>query len=511
LHVLLGDAGVGTGQEFRTLLAAIDKQLGVGAAGEIVRALSLIAGGIPRDVLRRLLGPPPAEGVNMAASALSDAGWQAAVRQLQTQELLLRQDDREDDRIEAHPLVCEYFAQHWRQNAPDSWREGHRRLAEDYLQAANARPVDVQEAAPLLKAIRHAALVGYANYVNSAVQLFHQRLDRGELYFANHLGAPGDVLSSLSAFFEPGGWSLVSNVADGLKAYLLNSTGTMLRALGRLEDAIAVYSQALTVRIAEEDWKNASKNASNLSELALVLGRIEEALAHATASVALARRSDDIGQVIYCLTTLADAQHQAGMTREAQSNFEEAERIHVERIARRGHRMPVLYRIPGIRYAEFLLTKGDFGQIAARVEYLTSAGPDISDEETAYGILVVADALRLSQPVDALRFTDEALTRLRRAASEIYLPRAHLVRARARSRLGDHDPALVDVDRALVIARRNNANLFVIDAQIERSRIELDRGNRDVARAGLEAAKGAIEKLGYLRRMSDIADVETRL
>jgi tetratricopeptide (TPR) repeat protein len=288
----------------------------------------------------------------------------------------------------------------------------------------------------------------------------------------------------------------------------------MLRALGRFEDANALYSEALAVRTAEKNWQSASKNASNLAEATLVLGRIEEALASAKKSVDCARLCDDIGQVIYCLTTLADAQHQAGKTEEAQSSFDEAERIHIECIAGRGHPIPVLYRIPGIRYGEFLLTKGDFDRLIARSQYLAISGRDISDEETAYGEILIAEALAGANPahrVDALRITKDALTRLRKAASEIFLPRALLARARIYASLHDSDAALRDVDRTLAIARRNNANLFVIDAQIERSRIEVDRGNRDLGGNCLQETRELVEKFGYLRRLCDIADIEKRL
>src|SRR5690606_35400862 len=120
-------------------------------------------------------------------------------------------------------------------------------------------------------------------------------------------------------------------------------------------------------------------------DVSLALGRIEQALASSEEGVALARRCDDIGQVIYCLSTLADAQHQAGKAQEAEANFVSAEQLHREQIAARGHPMPVLYRLPGIRYGEFMLANDRLEEFKARAHFLACSGSDISDEETAYG------------------------------------------------------------------------------------------------------------------------------
>jgi tetratricopeptide (TPR) repeat protein len=292
-----------------------------------------------------------------------------------------------------------------------------------------------------------------------------------------------------------------------------------LRALGRFEDALSLYAEALAVRSREENWLLASKNASNLAEVELVLARLTEALQSAEDSRTFALRCNDIGQQIYALTTLAEVQHQAGKIEDAASNFEMAELLHIRHVAGRGHPMRVLYRLPGIRYGRYLLDRGEVTRVLDRAQFLATSGPDISNEETACGQILIADAVRLAHAAgavvndygDALRYVNDALVQLRSASSEVYLPYALLVRSRIHAALQDSKAALQDAERALVVARRNHAVLFVIDAQIEMSRIALGQGNLDGAAHWLEDAKAQVQAVGYERRTPDIVDIKARL
>jgi hypothetical protein len=105
------------------------------------------------------------------------------------------------------------------------------------------------------------------------------------------------------------------------------------------------------MRIAQEDWKNAAINASNLSELELTLGEVALAVGDAEQSVTYADRSGDADIRMIMRTTHADALHQAGRRAEAEARFREAEQMQAERQPD----YPLLYSLRGFQYCDLLL------------------------------------------------------------------------------------------------------------------------------------------------------------
>ena len=72
-------------------------------------------------------------------------------------------------------------------------------------------------------------------------------------------------------------------MTDEDKAVALNWAGFRLRALGRLRKAAEPMQAALENHIKQENWKEAAKDAGNLSELYLTLGDVPKAVEYATA------------------------------------------------------------------------------------------------------------------------------------------------------------------------------------------------------------------------------------
>jgi hypothetical protein len=84
---------------------------------------------------------------------------------------------------------------------------------------------------------------------------------------------------------------------------LLSVAAFILRALGRLTEALEPMRAGLEADIARKDWKNAAIAASNLSELELTLGEVEAAIRDAEAGVASADRSRNAFWRLYSRTT----------------------------------------------------------------------------------------------------------------------------------------------------------------------------------------------------------------
>jgi tetratricopeptide (TPR) repeat protein len=502
------------GSEADRLLAIVDERLGPGPARELLCGLSLFDTAVGPESLEPLWRAPAVEGLN--AHSREAAGFQQTVRSLRKQALVIEEDERRPEHVESHPIVRAYFARRMQDTTPDAWREANHRLFEHHAAQADQDPQTLADAEPALKATFYGARAGD---VDAALTLFHRRLTRQTHFWTNRLGAPGAVLSALSPFFQPGGWSPVSSLPQQAQAYLLNTAGTALRALGRFQDAADLYRAALASRKQEHNWQAASKNASNLAEVLLVIGHTELAHESARQSVELARQSGDPGQVIFCLTTLADVLHQMGDFPSAGTAFIEAEEIHRHQIAPRSPRLPpVLYRTPGLRLGEFLLSAGKPDVVLERHQVLTLGGSDIANEETAYGLALCAEAMHANHDgsdsgalVDALRTAERAVAMIREASSEIHLPRILLTRARIFRAIGDEEAARGDIDRALTVATRNAAALSAIDALSEKARLETSLGNRDRARLLVDDAKARIDRTGYRRFARSVEELQREL
>src|SRR5207237_8310419 len=92
----------------------------------------------------------------------------------------------------------------------------------------------------------------------------------------------------------------------------LAEAGFVLRALGRMVEAAQPVQASLGVLTLQEDWRNATQAAVNLSELYLTIGDLSQALSYAQKSVELADQSGDSFKRIFSITTLAAALYQAG-------------------------------------------------------------------------------------------------------------------------------------------------------------------------------------------------------
>ncbi|MCB1759777.1 MAG: TIR domain-containing protein [Gammaproteobacteria bacterium] len=485
----------------------------------IKQALSIVA--LPEepadaaqvDLLR--LGAVEA-GLNDVVGRLSDRQWFALTAELRRMQLLLPENPRYPALLAAHPLITAHFSEQLRQDAPQAWSAAQQRLFEYYAQQVQQTPQSLEQAIPALTAVYHGARSG--NF-NDALERFYVWIDQGERHRAAELNAPGSVLRALRPFFVAGGWSVKPGLSRDNKAYLLNTVGMLLRYLGRLDEATELFGHALEVRKSASSWQSASKNAGNMAELALVAGDLDAALDSARDAGDFAVLTANAGQMIYSLSTLGDTLHHRGELNEAATLFENAEQMHRQFL---GHRIPTLYRLPGIRYCDLLLTRGEISEVLRRVPILTLSGPDISAEEEALGLAVCAEAMRLDQGrsgiliaglgrFNAIGYADLALERLRATNSEIYLPKLLTVRARNYLAVHDLEAASLDIARALTVARRNQAGLFTIDAQLLRARLEIARGNADLAAKILQQVRSDIETSGYGRAATEIRVIERLL
>jgi tetratricopeptide (TPR) repeat protein len=331
-----------------------------------------------------------------------------------------------------------------------------------------------------------------------------------------------------------------------------------LRALGRLTEALELMRAGLEMRIRQEDWKQAAISASNLSELELTLGEVAGAVADAGESVIYADRNGDAFERMGTRTTHADALHQAGRRDEAEARFREAEQMQ----AQRQPAYPLPYSLQGFRYCDLLLsaverdagkTEGDRNKdeglalcrsvaerAAQTLKWATEAKLgllDIALDHLTLGRAALYAAIlesrsrqrEMVQPsppptsdesqrgfTSAATELDHAVSGLRRAGQQDYLPRGLLTRAWLRSltaaRTGP-ESAQSDLDEAWEIAERGPMPLFLTDIHLYRARLFFREAMYpwQSPQHDLAEARRLIFKHGYLRRKEELEDAEAAL
>jgi hypothetical protein len=463
--------------------------------------------------------------------------------------------------LDAHPLLREYFGQRVRETQPEAWRAAHRRLYEHLC--ATTKEGDeptVEDLQPLYQAVAHGCQAGLQQ--EACDKVYRDRIQRGrKFYSTKKLGAFGTDLGAVACFFETP-WSRVAPaLTQADQAWLLHEAAFRLRALGRLTEALEPMRAGLDAAVAQENWTEAARRASSLSELERTLGEVAAAVTDAERSVTYADRSGDAFERMGKRTTHADALHQSGHRAEAEAHFRAAEQMQAERRPQ----YPLLHSLPGFRYCDLLLAEAEReagkAQGEAKQEALLAkcyaaferAAQMLGwDERNNIAILDIAlDHLTLgraalyvavlearsrrgeaappppaSQPglASAVTEIDHAVSGLRRSGYQYYLPLGLLTRAWLRSLTGQAtgpDSAQSDLDEAWEIAERGPMPLFQADIHLHRARLFFREGeypwnpHPDGKPRGpeddLAAAEKLINRCGYHRRDEELADAKEAL
>jgi len=450
--------------------------------------------------------------------------------------------------VDAHPLLREYFARKLQVEQPGAWQAANRRLYE-YLctTTSDVSEPTIEDLQPLAEAIWFGCRAGM--HQQAFDEVYIQRMQLGhQQYLRFKLGAFNFDLSVLANFFEQPLSGVTPNLSEAAKAFVLESAGFDLRSLGRLAEALMPLRAALEMRIQQEDWMNAAMSAGNISEIELTLGEIASAVAGAEQSVNYADRTIDATQPISKRETLADALHQAGRWHEAVRVFHAAENMQTTRQTA----FPLLYSLGGFRYCDLLLAEP--GRVAwqTTLKLETQNTEKVSAAESCISVkkrttqtlkwtsemgdilgssldhltlgrtaLYVAILEKLDVNVEAEIEIESALSGLRRAGQQNYLPLALLSRAWQRRTTGNNtgpDSAQTDLDEAWEIAERGLMRLHMADIHLYRARLFHDvkpypwaadaEGNARGPKDDLTAARKLIEQCGYWRRKDELEDAE---
>nr|VFJ58075.1 MAG: hypothetical protein BECKFM1743A_GA0114220_102082 [Candidatus Kentron sp. FM]VFJ60575.1 MAG: hypothetical protein BECKFM1743C_GA0114222_102762 [Candidatus Kentron sp. FM]VFK13792.1 MAG: hypothetical protein BECKFM1743B_GA0114221_102942 [Candidatus Kentron sp. FM] len=253
----------------------------------------------------------------------------------------------------------EFFAAAVERESPEAWRAGHQRLFE-YLTTTTTphRPDTLEGLEPLYQAVAHGCKAGL--HEKALDDVYVDRILRGTgydgFYSTRKLGAFGAGLGAVANFFMDAAWREPSpNLSPSTQAWLLNEAAFLLRALGRLLEALAPMRMGMEMAVEQEDWRNAAIYANHLSQLELTLGWISQAVDDGEQSVTFADKSGNALERMARRIAYADRLHQAGDREQVRALFQAAEEIQ----AKDQSEYLRLYSLQDFRYCELLLAEAE--------------------------------------------------------------------------------------------------------------------------------------------------------
>ncbi|WP_438022678.1 SIR2 family protein [Sorangium sp. So ce233] len=505
-----------------------DDRLG-GHAQRVMAAYARMFKGQPEIAILRLLGlfDRPATAIEVAVltkelpvilgltEALERIGiprWYKALARLRRLGLLApAADPDQDGTLDSHPLVREHFGEQLRQEQPEAWREGHRRLYEHLKSTAKPLPGTIEEMVPLYAAVVHGCKAGKHK---EAFAVYIQRIQRmNEWFSVRKLGAFGSDIAVLSAFFDPPWERLAPGLSEpDEQAHVSATAGFALQAVGRLSEAAELMAMGLKSNLDRGDWVNVAAQSVNLSHLFAIRGDLGQALEHARTAFAFAYRSGSSHILVLSTTTVAAALHQMGQRADAAAEFEEAERLHAQ--LEPAH--PVLYSFSGSQSWELLLDDGREDEVVERATQTlrwVQAQHWLLDIALNHLSLGRAYLLRVQRGMkDDLALSashlEHAVGGLRRAGYQQHLAHGLLARADFHIHTRAFVAARRDIDEALSASMRCGFRLLEADAHLAYARLDLAETDRTPAREHLAQARSIINQTGYHRRDQELGRLE---
>ncbi len=424
----------------------------------------------------------------------------------------------------------------------------------------------LEDLQPLYQAVVHGCLAGRQQQACDKVYVNRILRGTGENghYSVKKLGAIGEDLGAIAAFFEQPWTRLSPNLFEADQAWLLNQAALCLRALGRLTEALEPMRTVFGRDFKKKLWREATSSVTSLSELEAILGRLGEAADHARSSIDFADCSGRWVSLLTARTTTASALHQWGSwdgevgslnveyagaakaDKKARQLFEQAEAL------LRECELDVLHSVPGFQYCDLILAPAeraawkssgegirrahvqaltkDLSAALAEAERRANAVQKYRTGLPTYALLDIAlDHLTLSrvalyraaltgQPpyADANPHLAPALDGLRKAGTVHHVPKALLTAAQWHALIGDAATAERFLAEAQQIAERGPMPLYLADVHLHRARIvgRLNPADRAIhfpnidPKDELAKAKALIEKHEYGRRTEELADAE---
>jgi tetratricopeptide (TPR) repeat protein len=470
------DIPVLKGKHPRRIIDAFARQFGKSSPEfELLSILGLFDRPVAKETIDAIINDTPIHSLTQNLSNIKPDTWIDLLTRLRKYKLLIKQSEHRPRTLDCHPLIREHFGEKLKSENPQAWQEAHGRLYEYCKKLPEKElPDTLEEMEPLFAAVRHGCLAG--RYQKALDDVYYLRIQRDGVtnYCCRILGAFGADLACLSHFFESPWDRPASDLSKEAKTVILSWAGFRLRALGRLRDAIQPMKTGLEMYIKQINMKYTAMTVGNLSELFLTLGDVKEGITYAEQSVEFADKSGDDFEMESDRTTLADAFHQGGRSKDAKSFFTEAEEMQKKRQPEN----PYLYSLRGFRYCDLLISLRMVQDVLERTkETIKIAERNHWLMNIALDNLSIGKALLLQSIHNksgdffkAEEFLNRAVDGLREAGTQDYLPRGLFARTTLYRLKKDFDLSWTDLDEAREIAEYGEMRLHLADYHLEACR-----------------------------------------
>lgn len=484
-----------------SVLRAFDDSFGRSPESALLRLAALFETPVAIENLRDIIKMPPIDELTKPLLDLSELGWNTLLSRLENHSLIsLVTQNR---LIWLHPIVREYFRGVLREEHLPVMRVAHGRIFEYLRRKTERRPNVLQPMRPLYQALQHGYQAGLAD--TAFVDIFWTRIRRGHVdYSSRELGAITSDAIALREYLRYRRANLADGDIGALRAALSQAI-TKFCEIGWSDEAL----QAASLRFEmarSQGITEAAVAASEIAELQLLFGKLQNARGMATLALMLAERASDVHLRIKHQARLARILYCQGELSLAMETFLAAEALNSE--GANEHSM--LQDLEGLLFCEFLIEMGRLEEFRVRLaKIISQQNEDTPSEEIDFAQRVKARFLhRLGDTREAVACINQLLNsssskNKQIRASALFVKAAVIFEAAP-------NQALVDLEEALSNAAHLSLRLLWCDVQLLRARILLER-HVDTARIVLRDVRSAIEASDYLVKMPELLILEARL
>jgi tetratricopeptide (TPR) repeat protein len=401
-------------------------------------------------------------------------------------------------RYTCHPILRDHFRR--RIMGTEGFARGAASLLGEAPDAAKAR--SVQAIMPVITAIE---LLLECGDLKAANDLYWSRLKSANAFKCIPAPQWGMEVARWFVRDEERQRRLEAQLGARRLSFYLNSAGLFAHIAGEPETALPHYSAAEGIDRRAGDGISLSIGLQNLADVEISLGRLGEAVRHASEAMELAVQARNNREKRDSYTCLAFTASLRGDMDTAAKAFGEANVIENRSVSTGDD----LYGLRGIQWAEHLLRTGQ----TSRARTLTTRNREISESESwqenvarCEWILGWLDAAG-GDWRSAHRHLDQAEATFTRGHMIQELARVHLTRAACHFGESHFERALDACERALDLAAPRNYRLIHADGLVLRARIALARGDAAAGRNDAESALQIAEPCEYAWAGRDACEV----
>jgi tetratricopeptide (TPR) repeat protein len=441
-------------------------------------------------------------------ASMSDAQFERMLSRLVDLSIIRR--SAEERTYSLQPLVRDHYSARLQATDQTSRRRLHDRIKQRYLLEAPEvhERSTIGELATLVEAVHHACRAGQ---YEEALRLYQDRLEQGgDMHLSYRLNAYDTVSQLMDGFFPhqaSAGAPLLPTGRD--RRYVINRKGVAMMNTGHLEEASALFDQAVEEGRRSGDILGATQSSENKAEVSIYRGRIQDAEAAAERALQLADGLDEgerEEEVRDCLTYRGWAASLAGRDDVAAASFDQAEQMQ----QRLEPEQPFLTDIWGIAQAHFLRRHGE----TERAQRLAEANLHFSQEEGLEDDISICHRLLGDLAADAgnrdeaRSHYDKAVDKARTIPERTVLLEALTARGRWTARRGDVREAREDLEEGLQHAQSSGYRLLEVDTHVAYAWIHARTGAFDDAETEVALVEQKCAELGYDWGRWDVEEVK---